>query len=50
MVVMLRPVEDIDVFEPAPAGPWGDFVVQTQEARTLEAIKFRAFREEQGAG
>jgi uncharacterized iron-regulated protein len=48
MIVMLRPVEDIDVFEPAPAGPWGDFVIQTEEARTLEAIECRAFRAERG--
>jgi uncharacterized iron-regulated protein len=39
MVVMLRPVADVDAFEPAAAGTWGDFVIQTEEARTLEAIE-----------
>jgi len=41
MIVMLRPVEDVDVFEPAPAGTWGDFVIQTDASRTLEAIECR---------
>jgi len=41
MVVMLRPVADVDTFEAAPAGQWGDFVIQTDEARTLEAIECR---------
>lgn len=41
MVVMLRPVDDVDVFEPAPAGEWGDFVIQTERERTLEAIECR---------
>jgi uncharacterized iron-regulated protein len=43
MVVALRPVEDVDTFEPAPAGEWGDFVIQTEKARTLEAIECRKF-------
>lgn len=50
MIVMLRPVEDIAAFEPAPDGQWGDFVIQTDEARTLEAIECRAFPAEHGAG
>jgi len=41
MIVMLRPVSDIDAFESAPAGEWGDFVIQTDESRTLEAIECR---------
>jgi uncharacterized iron-regulated protein len=41
MIVMLRPVEDVDRFEPAPAGAWGDFVIQTDASRTLEAIECR---------
>lgn len=43
MIVMLRPVEDVDVFEPAPASQWGDFVIQTEEAQTLEAIECREY-------
>lgn len=43
MIVVLRPVEDIDVFEPAPDGAWGDFVVQTDESRTLEQIECRKY-------
>lgn len=43
MIVMLRPVEDIDAFEPAPAGEWGDFVIQTDGSRTLEQIECRAY-------
>ncbi|MEX0893096.1 MAG: ChaN family lipoprotein [Gemmatimonadota bacterium] len=42
MVVMLRPVADVGAFEAAPAGQWGDFVIQTDEARTLEAIECRS--------
>ncbi len=42
---MLRPVEDITKFEAAPSGTWGDFVIQTDQARTLEAIECR---EEEG--
>jgi len=41
MVVMLRAVEDITTFDPAPSGTWGDFVIQTDEAHTLEAIECR---------
>lgn len=43
MIVMIRPVEDVDAFEPAPQGEWGDFVIQTDRARTLEAIECREF-------
>ncbi|MGD2071747.1 MAG: ChaN family lipoprotein [Gemmatimonadota bacterium] len=48
MIVMLRPVEDIDAFEPAPEGRWGDYVIQTDGSRTLEAIECREFRREHG--
>jgi len=41
MVVMLRAVEDINTFEAAPSGAWGDFVIQTDESHTLEAIECR---------
>lgn len=41
MIVLLRPVKDIDAFEPAPEGPWGDFVIQTDKSRTLEEIECR---------
>jgi len=41
MIVMLRPVEEVEAFEPAPAGEWGDFVIQTDESRTLEALECR---------
>ena len=43
LIVMLRPVEDIERFEPAPSGQWGDFVIQTDESRTLEAIECREY-------
>jgi hypothetical protein len=43
MIVALRPVEHVEVFEPAPEGEWGDFVIQTDEARTLEAIECREY-------
>jgi len=43
MIVVLRPVEEIAVFEPAPEGQWGDFVIQTDRARTLEEIECRAY-------
>ncbi len=46
MTVALRPVEDVDAFEAAPAGQWGDFVIQTDKARTLESIECRHFRGE----
>ena len=41
MIVMLRAVSDVDVFEPAPTDEWGDFVIQTDESRTLEALECR---------
>jgi uncharacterized iron-regulated protein len=41
MIVMLRPVADVETFEPAPSGVWGDFVIQTDESRTLQAIECR---------
>jgi len=43
MIVLMRPAEDIEDFEPAPAGEWGDFVIQTEESHTLEAIECRAY-------
>ncbi len=43
MIVVLRPVEDIDTFEPAPDGKWGDFVIQTDKSRTLEEIECREY-------
>ena len=43
MIVVLQPVEDIDTFEPAPEGEWGDFVIQTDMSRTLEEIECRAY-------
>ena len=43
MIVSLRPVDDVAKFEPAPAGEWGDFVIQTDKSRTLEAIDCRHF-------
>ena len=36
-------LDDIATFEPAPQGEWGDFVIQTDRARTLEAIECRQF-------
>lgn len=48
MIVMLRPVADVDAFEAAPSGAWGDFVIQTEESRTLESIECRTFRAEHG--
>ena len=46
LVVSLRPVADVHKFEGAPEGQWGDFVIQTDEARTLEEIECRRFRAE----
>lgn len=46
MIVVLRPVENVDAFEPAPDGVWGDFVIQTEESRTLQAIECREYRAE----
>jgi len=43
MIVVLQPVEDVDVFEPAPQGEWGDFVIQTDVSRTLEEIECREY-------
>jgi uncharacterized iron-regulated protein len=43
MIVVLRPVEDIDTFESAPSGAWGDFVIQTDESHTLEQIECREY-------
>ena len=41
MIVVIRPVADVAVFEAAPAGTWGDFVIQTDESHTLEQIECR---------
>ncbi len=49
MIVVLQPVEDIETFEPAPEGEWGDFVIQTDESRTLEEIECRKFLAEREA-
>ena len=49
MIVVLQPVEDVDTFEPAPEGEWGDFVIQTDVSRTLEEIECRAFLAERQA-
>jgi uncharacterized iron-regulated protein len=43
MIIVLRPVEEIDTFEPAPDGEWGDFVIQTDASRTLEVIECREY-------
>jgi uncharacterized iron-regulated protein len=43
MIVVLQPVQNVDVFEPAPHGEWGDFVIQTDVSRTLEEIECRAY-------
>jgi uncharacterized iron-regulated protein len=50
MIIMIRPVEAVDIFQPAPDGEWGDFVIQTDRARTLEAIECRVFLEAHGGG
>lgn len=49
LIVSMQPVDDVDVFEPAPSGEWGDFVVQTEKARTLEEIECRRFLAEREA-
>lgn len=49
MVVMLRPVDDVSKFEPPSSGKWGEFVLQTDKARTLEEIECRQFRAQRGA-
>ena len=43
LIVSMQPVEDVDTFEPAPEGAWGDFVIQTDMSRTLEEIECRQF-------
>ena len=43
LIVAMQPVEEIDQFEPAPDGEWGDFVIQTDASRTLEEIECRRF-------
>lgn len=48
LIVSLRPVDDVGAFQPAPAGEWGDFVIQTEKGRTLEEIECRHFRAEHG--
>ncbi len=49
MIIVLRPVGDIDTFEPAPHGEWGDFVIQTDESRTLKEIECRQYLAEPGS-
>lgn len=49
MTVLLRPVDKVGVFQPAPSGVWGDFVIQTDKSRTLEAIECRAFHAQRNA-
>ncbi len=49
LIVSLRPVEDVGTFEAAPSGEWGDFVIQTDQSRTLEEIECREFRAEHSA-
>lgn len=49
MIIVLQPVEDVDTFEPAPEGEWGDFVIQTDQSHTLEEIECRAFLAEREA-
>lgn len=44
MIVSLRPVGDVNAFEAAPSGQWGDFVIQTDSTRTMESIECRQFR------
>jgi uncharacterized iron-regulated protein len=43
MIISLRPVDDVETFEPAPEGEWGDFVIQTDKSHTLEEIECRAY-------
>ncbi len=43
LIVAMQPVEDVERFEPAPEGEWGDFVIQTDASRTLEEIECRRF-------
>ncbi len=41
MIVMLRPVETAETFKPAPSGEWCDFLIQTDESRTLELCRLQ---------
>jgi uncharacterized iron-regulated protein len=41
MIIVMQSVDDIEQFEGAPSGEWGDFVIQTDGSRTLEAIGCR---------
>jgi uncharacterized iron-regulated protein len=43
LIISMQPVDDVDTFEPAPEGEWGDFVIQTDRSRTLEEIECRRF-------
>ncbi len=49
LIVSMQAVEDVDTFEPAPEGEWGDFVIQTDMSRTLEEIECRRFLAEREA-
>jgi len=49
LIVSMQPVEEVDVFEPAPEGEWGDFVIQTDMSRTLEEIECRRFLADRAA-
>jgi len=50
LIIVLRPVDEIDSFEPVPDSTWGDFVIQTDGSRTLEAIECRAWLAERPTG
>lgn len=39
IIIMMRAVSDVNSFEAAPSGVWGDFVIQTDESKTLESIE-----------
>jgi len=39
MIIMMRAVDDVNSFEQAPSGTWGDFVIQTDVSKTLESIE-----------
>ena len=43
MIVVLRPVGDVNTFEPDADGELGDFVIQTDRSRTLEQIECREY-------
>ena len=49
LIVSMQPVENVDVFEPAPEGEWGDFVIQTDVSRTLDEIECRRFLADRAA-